>query len=200
MLPAVEKRADCPDEDRRDDPPPDAPPKTSDRPASANPGRLQPPLGREPLGFAGRSDKGRQSKSKMRFLLLEEKDERSDRNQPKVLASSVRLPQVFGNSHGAAAKDSTRMSYNFKQVMTDYGIDKPLDRKEPFEGYFINKIKRPAKYPRVDPTVNSSVRPAPDEDPAASQTDLGPDPARPKKGRASKSCPRQLTVDKPTPR
>lgn len=132
--------------------------------------------------------------------MLEEKEERSDRNQPKVLVSSVRLPQVFGNSHTSVTKDSNRMSYNFKQVMTDYGIDKPLERKEAYDGYFLNKIKRPAKYGRVDTTMNCSVRPTFEEDPMASQSEINPEAAQAKKGRSSKSCPRQFTIEKTTQR
>ena len=40
MLPAVEKRNDYQEEDKKDEQPPDAAAKVSDRPSSANPNRL----------------------------------------------------------------------------------------------------------------------------------------------------------------
>lgn len=150
------------------------------------------------MNFGNRSEKNRQSKVKIRVQgQVEEKEERSDRNQPKVLVGSVRLPQVFGNSITMISKDSNRMSYNLKQAMTDYGIDKGLERKEAVDNIFRSVIKRPKMYIRMETTHNISIRPSNDEDHMTSQAEITQDNNNAtKQNRSSKSCPRTVDAER----
>lgn len=125
--------------------------------------------------------------------VLEEKDERSDRNQPKILTGSIKLPQVFGYPGGN--KESNRVSYNFKYAVNELGLDKNLDKVEGNDAIFLGVIRRPRVYNKMESYLginkNPTFEPAPDREITFHE------PTKPRQERSSKSCPRPVVGEKP---
>ena len=123
----------------------------------------------------------------------EEREDRSDRNQPKVLSGSIKLPQVFGYSGGT--KESNRMSYNFKYCVNELALDKNLDKVESNEAIFLSVIRRPRMYSKMENYLAINKHPTL-ESAQDKEFTLNEEP-KVKRERTSKSCPRPVVIDKP---
>lgn len=126
----------------------------------------------------------------------EEREDKSDRNQPKILAGSIRLPQVFGYTGGH--KELARMSYNFKYTVNDLGLDKNIEKIEVNDALFLNVIRRPRVYSKIETmatanrtsTVESAIERETTKVEKMTQT----------RDRDSKSCPRPVNLEKTSSR
>lgn len=126
----------------------------------------------------------------------EEREEKSDRNQPKILSGSIRLPQVFG--YIGSTKEMGRMSYNFKYAVNELAMDRNVDKHEANDTLFMNVIKRPRVYAKIEGMVAPSKTPTVE---TAFERDLGKvDLSSQKRERHSKSCPKPVNFDRQLPR
>lgn len=124
---------------------------------------------------------------------LEEREDKSDRYQPKILAGSIRLPQVFGYTNGH--KELARMSYNFKYTVNDLGLDRNKEKIEINDVLFLNVIKRPRVYSKIE-TIGVGNRTS------TVESTIERESVRTKqhgqvRERTSKSCPKPINFDKP---
>jgi hypothetical protein len=126
----------------------------------------------------------------------DEREDKSERNHPKILSGTIKLPQVFG--YMGSTKEMGRMSYNFKYAVSELCGDRNLDKHEGNDALFMNVIRRPRVYTKIEgmaaPSKTPTVETALDRDLA--KPDLGSQ----KRERHSKSCPKPVNLDKQIPR
>lgn len=152
-------------------------------------------------------------------------DDRSERGQPRILVSSVRLPQVSGTySHGQAKENgSIKPVVALKQPAVEVNVmEKNGDRNETGDAMFLSVVKRPRMYPKLDHhmiLVSKQVVSPQDGEPQPNNSTLQPVMAdelsflkfqldqdhrgaqttqgpNQNKVRVSKSCPRPFTMER----
>ena len=123
-------------------------------------------------------------------------DDKEEKGQPKVLTGNIRLPQVF--NHGFQAKDFSRMSYNFKHIVGEIGLDRHMDNTDGSESHFLNIIKRPKMYGKIESVLMSSKLATSTLEPDVKvETPVKVDREEPiKKSRPSKSRSRPISLDR----
>ena len=127
---------------------------------------------------------------------MDDREDKSDRNPPKILSGSIKLPQVFG--YAGATREGPRMSYNFKYTVNELAVDRNFEKMEINETPFLSVIRRPRMYGRIESMVLGN-RPGNTEQALESETNKK-DGLKAKRERSSKSCPRPVPLDKGLPK
>lgn len=80
-------------------------------------------------------------------------EDRSERGQPKILVSSVRLPQVSGTYPHGPSKEilPVKPIVTMKSPVAEVNmVEKTCDRNETGDAMFLSVVKRPRMYPKLE--------------------------------------------------